>query len=269
MRCAIASPVRNVGAYLENVLLNVDALCSIFDDTVVLFYYDKSTDNTWDTLVKYQDRSRHPVFLLGHDDAASSLSSLRTVRIASARNALLQTVEMWFADFDFIVMMDGDDRCSEPIDLNLVRQNLCRNDWDALSFNRPGYYDAWALLYHPFVHNCWGFGNDSLKMISLMRNDITEKLRVLPENELYPCYSAFNGFSIYRLHMFKGCRYYGRPKSYFSQSEMNDLRNFMRQNGIGAMSDPEEMCEHHSFHLDAVRTRQARIRISPHYLFQC
>ena len=59
--------------------------------------------------------------------------------------------------------MDSDDVNIYDIDSNMLKKhiidNKINNVWDVLSFGRlnltDGYYDIWALVYEPFIHNVW------------------------------------------------------------------------------------------------------------------
>ena len=48
MNCCICGPVKNCGAYLNKVLENVEKVGSLFNDYIILIYYDQSSDNTRD-----------------------------------------------------------------------------------------------------------------------------------------------------------------------------------------------------------------------------
>ena len=103
--------------------------------------------------------------------------------------------------------MDADDINIRKWDTNLIVSYLAKDTWDSLSFNREDYYDIWALLYEDYKHHCWGFGNHSPAVVEHMKKDITNKLRNMDTetDDLFPCYSAFNGFAIYRSDIFKNC----------------------------------------------------------------
>ena len=57
MKCCICGPVKNCGAYLNNVLENVEKVGSLFDDYIILIYYDQSSDNTLQILKEYQNKN--------------------------------------------------------------------------------------------------------------------------------------------------------------------------------------------------------------------
>jgi hypothetical protein len=57
MNCCICGPVKNCAPYLDKVIENMEKIGSLFDDYIILLYYDKSTDNTLDKLKEYQKKN--------------------------------------------------------------------------------------------------------------------------------------------------------------------------------------------------------------------
>ena len=49
MKCCICGTVKNCGIYLDNIFKNMEQISSLFDDYVIILYYDNSDD---DTLIK-------------------------------------------------------------------------------------------------------------------------------------------------------------------------------------------------------------------------
>ena len=52
MKVCICGTVKNVGEYLPRVLENMEKIASIFEDYVIILYYDKSKDNTLQIMKK-------------------------------------------------------------------------------------------------------------------------------------------------------------------------------------------------------------------------
>ena len=46
MNCCIRGTVKNVGPYLDKIFSNIEQLGALFENYVIIFYYDHSTDNT-------------------------------------------------------------------------------------------------------------------------------------------------------------------------------------------------------------------------------
>ena len=54
--CVICLTVRDVEQYIDALLLNIQKLTALFDKTQIVFYYDKSSDNTIQKLREYQTK---------------------------------------------------------------------------------------------------------------------------------------------------------------------------------------------------------------------
>ena len=52
-KCCICGPVKNCGAYLDRIFSNIEKIGELFDDYVIIMYYDKSNDNTLQKIVDY------------------------------------------------------------------------------------------------------------------------------------------------------------------------------------------------------------------------
>ena len=105
-----------------------------------------------------------------------------------------------------------------------------------------------------------------------MKEFVTQKLSLLPGNSLLQCSSAFNGFAIYRLEKFKKCRYDNSVANnmqfitefHFAQN-MNALKNEVSNDTWSFVNTAD--CEHRHFHMQAIDENDAKIMISPRYLF--
>jgi hypothetical protein len=257
MKCCIAGTVRNCGKYLTKIFDNMEKIGTLFEDYVIILYYDNSNDNTLQILQKYQ--IKHPKLVLYIN--TEPLLQYRTHRIALGRNKCLEIMRNDYKTYDYFIMMDCDNRCAFNIKLNLLNAYLLRHDWDSLSFNHPsGYYDSWALSIRPYVLSCHHFKNASLGL-----RMITKMIKTTPRYKLISCLSAFNGFAIYRTSKFVNCVYSGKLNLNYIP------RNFIKENifysGKMNFSQTNEDCEHRVFHINAVFKNNARIRISPLCLF--
>ena len=266
MKCCICGTVRNCGGYLDKIFSNMEKIGSLFEDYVIIIYYDKSDDNTLIKLKEYQLKNDKLKFYVNKNE----MSPYRTHRIASGRNRCIQMIREYYSDYPFFIMMDCDDVCLPDVKLDILKKYLNRNDWDSLSFNKSDYYDIWALSVRPYLFSYRHFKNQH-KVCTTMKNYIQTLLSKVPKNGLLKCGSAFNGFAIYRTHKFLNCYYDGSarfdliPKNYL-------LRNMQMLNSKLIFSNNHEEriiedCEHRSFHLSAINNNNARIRISPEILF--
>jgi hypothetical protein len=256
MKCCICGTVRNCGPYLDKIFQNMEQIGSLFENYVIILYYDESCDDTLEKIKNYQKQNNQLYFHVNK----SPLLKYRTHRLALGRNYCIKTIKERYSDYSHFIMIDCDDICSRDIKVKILNEYLDRNDWDALSFNHPiGYYDTWALSKRPYILSCHHF-RDPAQGQRLISNIINST----PPDKLITCLSAFNGFAIYRTEKFINCYYDGRfridyiPKNLI-QENFNHSGNII--NGL------KEDCEHRHFHIQAVLENNARIRISPLCLF--
>ena len=196
------------------------------------------------------------------------LTNIRVQNIANARNAILRHIHnLHKPGWDYFIMMDCDYVCETQININNLNKYLLRTDWDALSFNRIVYYDIWALSIDPYVFSCWNWPN-AKQLVFYIRDVIKNQLSKLNQDELLPCYSAFNGFAIYRYEKFKDC--------YYNWSIHESIRlipkELLDKNIQCVGTNPyitanQDDCEHRSFHFQAIQKNGAKIMISPLFLF--
>lgn len=279
MKCICCIPCRNVEKYLPSIFINIQKIKTVFNKLNVCFFYDISNDNTLNILNKFKDDNNYVEILVNNDE----LLKYRTHRIANARNNLIKYIKKYHADSDYFIMMDSDEVCTYPINTNNLKYHITLDTWDALSFNRVGLpkghenYDIWALLYEPFIHHCHSYNGD-LSIVFKMRYDITNKLNSLKKGDLFECYSAFNGFAIYKTAKFLNCEYDGETQKYFSDEKIKKMLEFFKEkyklnmkinyeyvdNSHGG---GRQICEHIGFHIQAIRENNARIRISGERIF--
>ena len=181
MNCCICGAVKNVGKYLDKIFSNIEQLGSLFENYVIIFYYDHSTDNTLQKMKEYQEKVGVERFIFYVNIV--EVSKYRTHRIANARNNCLQMIREKFSTWPFFMMIDCDDKCSEDVKTQVLQKYLRRNDWDALSFNKKSYYDIWALSIRPYMFSCHHFNKNQL---NTMHKYITKLLMFSTEN-VYIC----------------------------------------------------------------------------------
>ena len=259
MNCCICGPVKNCGPYLKKVLANIEKICSLFDDYKIVIYYDDSNDNTLELLKEYQNHNSRLFIYINKEE----LSQYRTFRIAKGRNMCLSYIKENHTNFPYFIMMDMDCVNSKgKVNVEPIKKILNRDDWDAVSFNKPVYYDLWALSIKPFYLSCHHIGDSAGKK---MYEYITNILQNANKDDLIPCASAFSGFAIYRTNKFVNCYYNGvlnlklLPPKLIKQN----LDLFKEKFNYNLVED----CEHRAFHFMAINKNQARIRISPEIIF--
>lgn len=271
MKCVVGCPVRNISNFLYYTFNNIDIISKCFSDCHVVFFYDISNDDTLEKIQNYKNYNKDKINIIMNTE---DLLQHRTHRIANARNKLLEYIETNHSDATYYILLDCGDESSYKINNEILNKYLFRNDWDALFFNRLGLpcpnYDIWALQFDIFIQNCWSL-SDPINMITIMRNKLEEKLHNLLDDELLEVYSAFNGIGIYRLEKFKGIRYDGEKQRYFSNLELENMLENIRNIynlDMFVTENATENCEHIGFHINAIRQNGARIRMSKDIIYQ-
>jgi hypothetical protein len=262
MKCCICGTVRECGKYLKDVFSNMEQVGNLFDEYVIILYYDDSKDNTLKLMEEYSRINLKFTYHVNNDP----LSIYRTHRIAKGRNYCLQQIREKYSNYEYFVVMDCDDRGSHKMKIELLKyyiKNRIR-EWDSLSFNFPTeYYDTWALSIGPFVASCHHFENSGLGVTYL--NNIIKRIN---KTQLIPCYSAFNGFAIYKTNKFINCEYDGRFNlNYIPKNLLLQNIRFAGKIKLEITRDRIQDCEHRSFHFQAIQRNHAKIRISPLCLF--
>ena len=266
---------KNSAAGLNAVLNNLKAITSCFQETVIIFCYDQSTDNTLSLLQTFQQDMvaatlRTLVVILSN---AKGLTRCRTENIANARNTILQHVRSNYAHFDYLAMMDANEySCVGEINtqvLTNVFNPALIGSWDAVSFDREaGYYDHWALSIPNFIYSFFHC-SDWRRVVANMRRDFNTLLadaKLNRPNMLIPVYSAFNGFALYKMSKFIDSHYSSRINILlFPADEMHKQATY---NGCRFINKLENDCEHRAFHLEATKKHGSRIRIFPQPLFK-
>ena len=257
-KCCICGTVKNCGPFLDKVFKNIETIGKIFNDYKIIIAYDHSTDNSLQILQKY--KSTNDSFVLYIETEPQT--PYRTHNIARARNKCLDIIRNNFSDYEYFIMIDCDDICSEPVKLEYILYYLTINtEWDSISFNKKPYYDTWALSKYPYV-----FSNMHFKNYDTYRTFIEKIIDDTPAKTLIPCLSAFNGFAIYRTEKF--INYFYDPKPRLDLFPKHLIENNIRLCGPMYLKDKGAIvdCEHRSFHLMAVNNG-ARIRIAPEVIF--
>lgn len=264
--CCICGTVKNCGKYLKNVFKNIKEIKDLFINYHIIIYYDESCDDTLEQLYYYK---KYLNIHIHHNKTYKN--KYRTHRLAYGRNYCIKIINKYFSNFKYFIMMDFDDVCSNKINIDVLKNSLHHNSsWDALSFNKDSYYDIWALSLRPYIFSYIHFNNpyDVLKNMNIY---VTNKLKSLRDNEFLPCFSAFNGFSIYKTTIFKDCVYDGNirldliPFNYLKET-INQNKSEIVFNDYNWLTTKKEDCEHRSFHFQAINMHNARIFISPEIL---
>lgn len=268
MNCCFCGPVKNCGPYLNKVFENIEKLGSLFDDYIIIIYYDESKDDTLQKLKDYQLKNPKLLFYINK----KPMSKFRTHNLAIARNWCLNYVRQYKEYFPFFIMMDFDDVNCKEVNHSTLEKYLKREDWDALSFNTtPKYYDIWALSIYPYCFSYNHFHNN-VQNYNIIESYVSHLLKNLPLDQLLQCISAFNGFAIYRTSKFLKTYYDGRIR--YDLIHPDNLKAHIRAaksrlvyKKYVTVDGRYEDCEHRAFHIMASKLSGAKIRISPEVLF--
>lgn len=261
-KCFIGGCAKNCAKYIEKVFENIKQIETLFDEIHIIIAYDESKDNTLE-LLETQNQNFNNFDLIIN---TKPLTNIRTENISNARNLVLDKIkELYTPEWKYFIMIDCDDVCTFPMNLDVLKSNLTKSTWDALSFNREYYYDTWALSYDPYIFSCWNWPNGN-QVVEQMTSTLQKKLSKLKSDELFPCYSAFNGFGVYRTSKFLNCVYdWKTPVNLISKEQLD--KNIKAVGTNPFIRPNNDDCEHRSFHLQAITKNKANIMISPEYLF--
>ena len=268
MKCCICGTVKNCGPYLDKIFENIEKISTLFSEYIIILYYDHSNDNTLNKLKNYQQKNNRLLFYVNNDP----ISQYRTHNIAKGRNFCIQKIREKFPNYEYFIMMDCDDVCSQNVKINVLKKYLNGNSWDAISFNKLNYYDIWALSLKTYLVSFRHFRNQT-KALQRSHRYIREVLNKLPKNKLLKCCSAFNGFAIYKTSIFTKCVYDGRLRLDLIPKPLIQKHQFLLKDRLKLVNKGviegtvHEDCEHRSFHLQAINNYNAKICISPEILF--
>lgn len=272
----ICGALRNCSHYIDDVFINIDKIITLFDNYKIIISYDNINDNSLEILQK--KKAKYNMELIHVSENEDILHrDMRTQRISNARNEILKYIRKdTDNDFQYFIVMDMDDICAGKMDIDALKYYIDNDsEWDALSFNnKPEYYDIWALSIKPYLLSCWHFPNGD-DIVCKISDYMTKRLNGMKKYELLECESAFNGFAIYKKSKFIDCNYNWRIKNivhYISneQRELNEKvigKPFTIHKSYQENIHPATDCEHRQFHMEAVKKHNAKIRISPIYLF--
>lgn len=265
-KCCICLPIYNSEFGLPFVFKNILELNKIFLKIVVIIFYDESNDNSFDLINKFKNKNSFKIKIIYNK---SKKFKLRTENIAYARNKMLDTINNEY-EYEYFIMMDTNEySCIGNINVDILKEALIKYpNYDSISFDREaGYYDTWALSFHPFIYSFFHFV-DYKKVVKDMRKDFNKLIHIYKTKKNYsiiPVYSAFNGFAIYKRKSFLKCTYDSNINlNLFPKGSINNQINLIN---VKKKEDLSNDCEHRKFHLEAIFKNNAKIGIYPKSLF--
>lgn len=185
----IVGCARNVGPSVDHVLSEMHRLGARFSDYEILVYENDSTDGTLSALRRHEGPR---VRILSE----TNVRGPRTVRLARARNILLDAARAMADRFRWLIVMDMDfvNR------INMHGIDTAVASWDALRWNACTavtikYYDFFALRLPGFMdYNC----RQDKEAIARRGSCFTYDGTFRPDRVLWVD-SAFNGLAIHRM----------------------------------------------------------------------
>jgi glycosyltransferase involved in cell wall biosynthesis len=278
--CTIGLCVYNNERGLPSVLSNIVCMShsKLFDKITVVACYDTSADNSYSILESFKNQhskfgptliemviisnNKREIRMSVGGNASRVTNKSRTARIAVARNQILNYMRLAQNKNKYFIMMDSNEyACVGQINIDTLRDALNRShEWDGVSFDREaGYYDYWALSFDPHIYSFFHMQNKT-EALHQMITSFSKKLTETRESrKLIPVYSAFNGFAIYKTHMFLNCNY----------SSLIRLHVFPKELLLPCkiLNHYKNDCEHRQFHLEAIKKNGAKIMVSPLSIF--
>ena len=116
------------------------------------------------------------------------------------------------------------------------------------------------------------FACSNNQLLILPREDIQLRLKEMPIDTLFECYSAFNGFGLYRTKKFRNIKYdgtYHSIKTLITDDERRSTLDFFKTivSDIELDESKIEQCEHIYYNMSAIKNNNARIRIAKDCIF--
>lgn len=260
MKYIIAGCARNCEKYIKSVFKNIKKICNIIDVRQIIVAYDESNDKTLLEIIKQKKCIKVDIKILINKDP---LTPYRTQNICNARNKLLEEINTYQPSIDKFIMMDFDDVCSKPINIDVLKEGLMLNK-DCVTFNNKNYYDFWALSMDGYQFSAWHFDEPN-RYLKLLRLYLLKKMSET-KNNFIECDSAFNGLGIYKLKSFKNCKYQSlMDYDYYCKDKINYITSTFDMKVLKDIKPYD--CEHRIFHLMAKKLNKAQIIIYKKNLF--
>ena len=254
----ICGCVRNCQKYLKDVFNNISLIQKELNIIKIIVAFDESEDDTLIELNKLKELFNLEILI-----NKNKLTSHRTLNISNARNMLLDYLINNENKIDYFIMMDFDDICSKPINIDVLTESLSF-EWDCITYNNENYYDFWALAIDDYEISCWHWNNPKI-IINLMKKNLINKFNE-SDNNIIECISAFNGFGIYNFSKFNNIRY--SPFINLNLYNLNKIKYIQNLTNLKVVNLKHKLdCEHKNFHLNSKKINNLYIFIYKKYLF--
>ena len=267
-RVLFAGCARDCAEHLPAIFENLSSISSLFAQSAFLCVENDSSDGTGELLARYQP-SVPGMHLIKLDGLAERLPQ-RTLRIAFARNSILEYTRQWneIHHFDYVMLLDLDNVSSYPLNLDAVAASL---DWmeqsekiSAVFPNQLGtYYDMWALRHSQICPvDIWEAVYDYQLAYSVSDQDAFDSVFAPRAFNLPADFapirvdSAFGGLGIYKMQ-----HYLAAPNPY-----LGSKIKVVNQGGHRGIVN-WQTCEHVHFH-QGLCSRGGELYILP-FLINC
>ena len=94
MKCCICGTIKNVEKYLNKIFQNMELIGTLFEDYVIILYYDHSSDKTLQTVKDYQIKNSKLQIIINNENPLQ----YRTHRIAKGRNECIAMIKNKYSD---------------------------------------------------------------------------------------------------------------------------------------------------------------------------
>ena len=207
-RAVFTACVKNCAAALPNLLNNISRVSALFAETAFIFVENDSADST-KVVIRDWCRNKTNARFISLDGLDASCPVL-TIRLETARNIYLSEICSHFSNFDYLFVLDCDER-AVSINLDAVSRAISflssdKNCAGAFGNCRSAYYDMWALR-HP--NYCPGDIWEELCDYALSHNATDEEafrqsfgrrlFSISPDVPPFEVDSAFGGLGIYKI----------------------------------------------------------------------
>jgi len=264
--------VKNNEFGLKYKLLNhINTLETYFgkDNVKIMVAYDegKSNDKSLELLKEYNSKNNNVIQIFDMTHINKNIS-VRTIRIANARNKLLDEIKQKYSMYDYFIFMDTNEyACIGDMNtsvLDYVFEN--KDKWDSVSFNREaGYYDTWALSFDPFIYSFFHF-NDWKFVVNRMRNHWNNILTNSKDGDFINVYSAFNGFAIYKVEKFLNCSFSANiHMDLFPENSIEKNVQYAKRNILQSL---EGDVDHRKIFLESIKKNNSKIVVCNKSLFK-
>jgi len=233
---------RDVEPQLPGVLANFARIGALFGAARYAVVENDSKDRTAAMLASWKrsdPRPRRHISLTGLDRRFRT----RTERLPECRNALLD--ELWREPADFMVMLDMDGICQEPIPEASIQScfNYPLDGWAAMTANISSkYYDIWALRSEWCPYDCWQkvwHRPAGMTPEEAIEQFIHVHKKHIPANAPpLEVESAFGGLGVYQVSFLKGCRYSRKSTFHDADVEHCAFNQAIRRNGGKVFINP-------------------------------